>query len=64
MSPRVRLALSYAVFLVVAGGVTLLGVYVVLRYVPDYPLTAANPRDAGAGVASRGRFSRRSSMSP
>lgn len=52
-SARLRLALSYAAFLVAAGGVALLGVYVVLRYVPDYPLTAANPRDPGASVASR-----------
>jgi len=29
------------------------GVYVVLRYVPNYPLTAANPSDAGTPVATR-----------
>lgn len=56
MSARVRLALSYAAFLVVAGGVTLLGVYIVLRYVPDYPLTAAYPPDSGTSVASRGEI--------
>lgn len=53
VSARFRLAASYAVFLVAAGAFTLLGVYAVLRYVPDYPLTAANPRDGSADVASR-----------
>jgi two-component system sensor histidine kinase VanS len=53
VSARFRLALSYAVFLVAAGAVLLFGVYVVLRYVPDYPLTAANPRDEGTVVATR-----------
>jgi two-component system sensor histidine kinase VanS len=52
MSARLRLTLSYAAFLVAAGAATLLGVYVVLRYVPNYPLTAANPRD-NPSVASR-----------
>jgi two-component system, OmpR family, sensor histidine kinase VanS len=42
-SARLQLALSYAVFLVVAGCVMLIGVYIVLRYVPNYPLPAANP---------------------
>jgi two-component system, OmpR family, sensor histidine kinase VanS len=37
VSARLRLTLSYAVFLVAAGIVMLAGVYVVLRYVPDYP---------------------------
>ncbi|CAN5555126.1 HAMP domain-containing sensor histidine kinase [soil metagenome] len=53
VSARFRLALSYAVFLVAAGAVSLFGVYVVLRYIPDYPLTAANPKYANAPVASR-----------
>jgi two-component system sensor histidine kinase VanS len=53
VSARLRLALSYAVFLVAAGAVVLFGMYVVLRYVPDYPLTAANPQDAGTVVATR-----------
>lgn len=53
MSPRQRPLLSYAAFLVAAGVVALLGGYAVLRYVPDYPLTAANPRDPGASVATR-----------
>lgn len=53
LSARLRLALSYAVFLVAAGFVTLFGVYIVLRYVPNYPLTAADPSDAGGAIASR-----------
>lgn len=53
VSARLRLALSYAVFLVAAGAVVLFGMYVVLRYVPDYPLTPANPQDAGTVVATR-----------
>jgi two-component system sensor histidine kinase VanS len=53
VSARLRLALSYAVFLVAAGAILLFGVYVVLRYVPDYPLTASNPRDSGNVVATR-----------
>jgi two-component system sensor histidine kinase VanS len=52
LSARLRLTLSYAAFLVAAGAATLFGVYVVLRYVPNYPLTAANPR-ADSSVASR-----------
>ena len=52
-SARFRLALSYAGFLVAAGAVVLLGVYVVLRYVPNYPLTAANPSEAHLPIASR-----------
>lgn len=53
-SARLRLALSYALFLVAAGFATLAGVYVVLRYVPNYPLTNANPSDDGLPIASRG----------
>ncbi|HWV84597.1 MAG TPA: HAMP domain-containing sensor histidine kinase [Capillimicrobium sp.] len=53
MSARLRLTLSYAGFLLVAGAAMLGAVYLVARYVPDYPLTAANPRDAGDTVASR-----------
>lgn len=46
-SARLRLALSYAAFLVFAGLVVLAGVYVVLRYVP-YPVTSARPPIEGA----------------
>lgn len=52
VSARLRLALGYALFLVAAGAVLLFGVYVVLRFVPDYPLTAANPRDSGTTYAA------------
>jgi two-component system sensor histidine kinase VanS len=52
MSARLRLTLSYAGFLVLAGAAVLFGVYVVLRYVPNYPLTAANPQDSPV-VATR-----------
>lgn len=52
MSARLRLTLSYAGFLVVAGAAVLLGVYVVLRYVPNVPI--ADDRFTGApGVSSR-----------
>lgn len=43
-------------FLVAAAAITMVGVYVVLRYVPDYPLTAANPGNAVLPVASRGEI--------
>ena len=45
MSARLRLTLSYAGFQLASGAVVAFAVYVVLRYVPNYPLTAANPRD-------------------
>jgi two-component system sensor histidine kinase VanS len=45
MSARLRLTLSYAGFLVAAGAIVLAGVYIVLRYVPNYPLTPLNPAD-------------------
>jgi len=54
VTARLRLALSYAVFLVAAGAIVLFGVYVVLRYVPNYPLTASDPSDYGLPIASRG----------
>jgi two-component system sensor histidine kinase VanS len=44
-SARLRLAMSYAVFLVAAGAVMLLGLYVVLRYIPDYSNVAIDPTD-------------------
>lgn len=45
MSARLRLTLSYAGFLVAAGAIVLAAVYVVLRYVPNYPLTPLNSSD-------------------
>ncbi|MFI2752865.1 sensor histidine kinase [Cellulomonas sp. P22] len=42
---------------VAAAGLAMsLIVYVVMRYVPNYPLTAANPSDAGLPIASRGEI--------
>lgn len=54
MSARMRLTLSYAVFLVVAGVGTLIGVYAVLRYVPNYPpLIGGTPREIVGAVGSQ-----------
>lgn len=54
ISARLRLAMSYAVFLVAAGFVTLFGMYIILRYVPDYPPGyPGNPGDADGTIASR-----------
>ena len=59
VSARLRLALSYAIFLVAAGAVVLFGIYLVLRYVPNYPLMPANPEsDPALPVASRGEILR------
>ena len=55
VSARLRLALNYAVFLVAAGAIVLVAVYVVLRYVPDYPLAPAIDGDSpGLQIGSRG----------
>src|SRR5688500_12962571 len=48
MSERLRLKLSYAAFLVAAGLMVAVGVWIVIRTYPNYPLTAANPRDQSA----------------
>ena len=54
VSARLRLALSYALFLVAAGFVMLVGgVYAVLRYVPHYMLIAPNRSAPGTPGASR-----------
>ena len=53
VSARLRLTLGYAAFLFVAGLAVLVGIYVVLRYVPNYPLTAANPSDADLVIPAR-----------
>ena len=59
VSARLHLALSYAIFLVAAGAVVLFGIYLVLRYVPNYPLMPANPEsDPALPVASRGEILR------
>jgi two-component system sensor histidine kinase VanS len=48
MSARLRLTLSYAAFLVAAGLMVAVGVWIIVRTFPNYPLTAANPRDQSA----------------
>ncbi len=53
--PRLRLTLSYAGLLLAAGAASAMTIYVVMRYVPNYPLVAVNPRDGGH-VASRGEI--------
>ncbi|GGJ93877.1 two-component sensor histidine kinase [Streptomyces camponoticapitis] len=52
---RWRLTLTYALFLVVAGACTLTIIYLALRFIPSYPLTAANPRESPV-VATRGQI--------
>jgi two-component system sensor histidine kinase VanS len=45
MTARLRLTLSYALFAVLTGAVTLAIIYLAMRWVPNYPLTPAHPRD-------------------
>jgi two-component system sensor histidine kinase VanS len=45
LTVRLRMTLSYAGLLVIAGAVVAAVIYGVMRYIPNYPLTAANPRD-------------------
>ncbi|MCX5343404.1 HAMP domain-containing histidine kinase [Streptomyces atratus] len=52
LTARMKLTLTYALFVVVAGAFTLAVVYLAMRFVPNYPLTAANPRD-NSGAPSR-----------
>ncbi|MFE9863804.1 sensor histidine kinase [Streptomyces sp. NPDC005506] len=52
LTARMKLTLTYALFVVVAGAFTLAVVYLAMRFVPNYPLTAANPRDE-SGAPSR-----------
>jgi two-component system sensor histidine kinase VanS len=53
ISARLRLTASYALFLVVAGGVLLVGIYLVLRYVPGYPFAPRDPSEFSPHVSSR-----------
>ncbi|WP_318244045.1 sensor histidine kinase [Oerskovia rustica] len=53
---RLRLTLSYVAFLLAAGFAMSVIVYAVMRFVPNYPLTAANPSDAHLFIASRGQI--------
>ncbi|MGW1344203.1 sensor histidine kinase [Kribbella sp. NPDC002412] len=55
LTVRLRLTLSYAGLLVVSGAVLSCILWAVMRIVPNYPLTAANPRDQGA-VPTRGEI--------
>lgn len=55
-SARLRLTVSYVLFLLLAGLVMSVCIWAVLRFVPNYPLTAANPRDLDSPIASRGEI--------
>ncbi|KJS53945.1 hypothetical protein VM98_22175 [Streptomyces rubellomurinus subsp. indigoferus] len=44
LTARMRLTLSYTLFAVTAGTLSLAVVYVGMKYIPNYPLTSANPR--------------------
>ncbi|MFJ5926251.1 sensor histidine kinase [Kitasatospora sp. NPDC092948] len=44
LTARLRLTLSYTLFTVTTGVLCLAVVYVGMKYVPNYPLTSANPR--------------------
>ncbi|WAL72015.1 HAMP domain-containing sensor histidine kinase [Kitasatospora sp. YST-16] len=45
LTARMRLTLSYTLFTVTTGVLCLAVVYVGMKYVPNYPLMPANPRD-------------------
>ena len=49
LTVRLRLTLSYAGLLVVSGAAVSCIIWLVFRIVPNYPLTAANPRDLQSG---------------
>jgi two-component system sensor histidine kinase VanS len=53
VSARLRLTASYALFLVVAGSVLLVGIYLVLRYIPIYPLARADAPGLSPNVTTR-----------
>ena len=59
MSARLRLTLSYAGFLVAAGAVVAFGVYIVLRYVPNYPLDRGQPARPSVVAVARQDILRR-----
>ncbi|MFF0340098.1 sensor histidine kinase [Kribbella sp. NPDC004875] len=57
LTVRLRLTLSYAGLLVISGAVVACIIWLVFRIVPNYPLTAANPRDLRGGLPpSRGEI--------
>ncbi|MFG2113337.1 sensor histidine kinase [Streptomyces sp. NPDC048718] len=51
LTARMKLTLTYALFVFVAGALSLVVVYLAMRFVPDYPLSAVNPQ--AAAVATR-----------
>lgn len=52
---RITLTLSYAGFLVVTGAAVLAGVYVVIRFLPGYPLITEDPSQE-QNITSRGEI--------
>ncbi|MGV9266862.1 sensor histidine kinase [Kitasatospora sp. NPDC003701] len=44
LTARMRLTLSYTLFTLAAGALSLAVIYVAMKYVPNYPLTSSNPR--------------------
>ncbi|WP_405069358.1 HAMP domain-containing histidine kinase [Kribbella sp. NBC_01510] len=54
LTVRLRLTLSYAGLLVIAGAVVSCIIWLVFRIVPNYPLNGANPRDRRVLPPSRG----------
>jgi two-component system sensor histidine kinase VanS len=52
-SARLRLTASYALFLVAAGGVLLVGIYIVLRYIPNYPMIPPDRAQLRPYITSR-----------
>lgn len=54
ISARARLTLSYALFVMIAGAVALAVIFVVMRFIPDYPLSSAQFPEMAA--ASRGEI--------
>ncbi|MFH8515635.1 sensor histidine kinase [Streptomyces gelaticus] len=51
LTARMKLTLTYALFVVVAGAFSLVVVYLAMRFVPNYPLGDVNPQ--AAAVATR-----------
>lgn len=58
VSSRLRLTLSYALFLVGAGVFAMVGAYLLMLYVPTFPITAENPEDASVYIGIVGTRSR------
>ncbi|WP_405718317.1 sensor histidine kinase [Streptomyces sp. NBC_00046] len=51
LTARMKLTLTYALFVVVAGALSLIVVYLAMRFVPYYPLADVNPQ--AAAIATR-----------